>query len=144
MKKLFTLLTALLVITSAKSQLVVDTAANWQQLIPTILGGNCVQISNVTYNAGQGTSAAYTNFPGFGDGILITTGQAINAQGINDNTSLGNDNALGGNSQLNQYLLPGTFTYDATWLTFNFQTAYSGNVTVEYIFASEEFPEFLN
>ncbi len=144
MKKLFTLLSALLVITSAKSQLVVDTAANWQQLIPTILGGNCVQISNVTYNAGQGTSAAYTNFPGFGDGILITTGQAINAQGINDNTSLGNDNALGGNSQLNQYLLPGTFTYDATWLTFNFQTAYSGNVTVDYIFASEEFPEFVN
>lgn len=144
MKKLYFILIALLVITSAKSQLVVDTTANWQQLIPTILGGNCVQISNVTYNAGSGTSAVYSNFPGFGDGILITTGQALNAEGINDSPSVGNDNGLGGNSQLNQYLPPGTFTYDATWLTFNFQASYSGYVSVDYIFASEEYPEFVN
>jgi hypothetical protein len=144
MKRLFTLLIALFLIVSAKSQLVVDTTANWQQLIPTILGGNCVNISNVTYNAGNGTSAVYSNFPGFGDGILITTGQALNAQGINDNGSIGNDNGLGGNSQLNQYLPQGTFTYDATWLTFNFQASYSGTVSVDYIFASEEYPEFVN
>lgn len=144
MKRLFTLLIALFLIVSAKSQLVIDTSANWQQLIPTILGGNCVNISNVTYNAGNGTSAVYSNFPGFGDGILITTGQALGAQGVNDNGSLGNDNGLGGNSQLNQYLPQGTFTYDATWLTFNFTALYSGTVSVDYIFASEEYPEFVN
>lgn len=144
MKHIYTFLLVLATAISANAQFAVDLNANWQQEIPTILGGNCVQISNVTYNAGQGAAAVYHNFPGFGDGIVITTGVAAFAQGPNNTPSAGNDNGLGGNSQLNQYLPPGTFTYDATWLTFNFVASYSGTVAVDYIFASEEYPEFVN
>lgn len=144
MKNIYTFALIFFVATLAKAQFAVDLNANWQQEIPTILGGNCVQISNVTYNAGPGTAAVYHNFPGFGDGILITTGVAAFAQGPNNTPSAGNDNGLGGNSQLNQYLPTGTFTYDATWLTFNFVASYSGTVSVDYIFASEEYPEFVN
>lgn len=141
MKRLLLLTITLFSAALVNAQLVVDTAANWQQLIPTILGGNCVQISNVNYNAGQGTSAVYQNFPGFGNGILITTGKAIDALGPNTNGSVGTDNALGGNALLDTYA--GGPTFDATTLSFNFVATQSDTVRVEYIFASEEYPEFV-
>lgn len=144
MKRLFTLLIAIFLIVSAKSQLVIDPNANWQQQIPTILGGNCVSISNVTYSAGNLSASTYTNFPGFGDGILITTGIAPAAVGPNNNASTGFDNGLPGHPSLDQQLGGGYFTYDASWLSFNFTASYSGMVTVDYIFASEEYPEFVN
>ncbi len=144
MKKLYILAVALITLTAANAQLVVDANANWQQYIPTILGGNCVQISNVTYNAGPNTAKLYSNFPGFGDGILITTGIAQAAVGPNYAPDVGYNNNLPGSSLLNQYLVPGTFTYDATWLTFNFVASYSGTVAVDYVFASEEYPEYVN
>lgn len=145
MKGTFTLLFALLSVGFANAQTyTVDANANWQQLIPTILGGNCVQISNVTYNAGPNAAAVYTNFPGFGDGILLTTGVAQASVGPNNNTSTGFNNNLPGSPLLNQQLGGGYFTYDATSLEFNFVASYSGYVTVDYIFASEEYPEYVN
>lgn len=143
MKHIYTFALILATAVLAKAQLFVDNTSNWQQYISTILGGNCVQISNVTYNAGNGTSALYSNFPGFGDGIIITTGQAAFAVGPNDESSAGIDNFLPGDLLLDQQIV-GYQTYNATILEFDFVASYSGNVSVDYVFGSEEYEEFVN
>ncbi|MFN4121780.1 MAG: choice-of-anchor L domain-containing protein [Flavobacteriales bacterium] len=120
----------------------IDTAANWQQFIPTILGGSCLEISNVSYNAGQYTAARFTNGQviGINEGIVITTGRVM---GINNTPDhfLNMVNNMPGDPMLTQ--IAGWPTYDATSLEFDFTSPVSGQVSVRYVFASEEYPEFV-
>lgn len=120
----------------------IDTAANWQQFIPTILGGSCLEISNVSYNAGQYTAARFTNgqLIGINEGIVITTGRVM---GINHTPDhfLTMVNNMPGDPVLTQ--IAGWSTYDATSLEFDFTSPVSGQVSVRYVFASEEYPEFV-
>jgi Secretion system C-terminal sorting domain len=141
MKKLLLLFIAVSFTLLANAQFGVDANANWQQQIPTILGGNCVSISNVSYTAPASSAGLFTNFPGFGNGILLTTGTAtgINTDATNFITA---DNMAAGNALLDQEL--NITTQDASSLKFDFTVSQSGLVTVDYIFASEEYPEFVN
>lgn len=55
MKKIYLIkhfiLLAILISGNAYSQIIsVDTSSNWQQWISSILGGNCVEISNIEIN----------------------------------------------------------------------------------------------
>jgi hypothetical protein len=145
MRKIYFILFSLIAASFSKaySQTIqIDTAANWQQFIPTILGGACLEISNVSYNAGPYTAARFTDggVIGLNDGIVITTGKV---QGISNTPIhfLSEVNNLPGDPVLTQ--IAGWNTYDATSLEFDFTAPVSDTVNVRYVFASEEYPEFV-
>lgn len=116
----------LLLCTGSASAIVVS-ASNNATALANALAGSGVTISNATLSAasatGAGTFTSGGNI-GFDTGVLLTTGQVSCAVGPN------NQSGCTG---------PGT----TTSLKFDF-TSTTGNVFFNYIFASEEYNEYVN
>jgi len=119
------LLAALALATTSASAMVV-TATNDANLLSSAIGGQGVTISNAVLSAasstGAGTFTAGGNL-GFDSGILLTTGTVNCAPGPN-----------------NQGSCSGSGT--TTSLRFDF-TSTTGNIFFNYVFASEEYLEFV-
>lgn len=130
---------------NSTSQFQVDTIPNLAQFISDHLFGSCVQVSNVQVG---GSSPAIGHFSdstgamGFNNGLLMTTGSIANAPGPNTNGAMGQNNALPGDSLLNT-LIPGYYTYDASVLEFDFIPYADTLLGFQYVFGSEEYPEFV-
>ena len=79
---------------------------------------------------------------GFDAGIILTSGTATDAVGPNSET--GKTTVLGvpGDAELDT-LVPGFTTFDATVVSFDFMTA-TGDLFFDFIFASEEYNEFID
>jgi gliding motility-associated-like protein len=116
-----------------------------QQLVEDILVTGCLQAFNVTYN-GDPISIGYfsgnVGLSGFDEGIVLTSGSALKAAGPDDQTSAGEMSSGGSDPDLS-LLNTGYPTNDAAVLEFDFIPA-SDTIQFEYIFGSEEFPEFAN
>jgi len=140
----------------------VNTNPAPQELAEWLMGTNPVVITNVTYTGsgvargifGNGcTVRLNTNAPRFLDrGVIFSTGWATNAYGPNDNSG---DNgwiyggALGpsdlgepGDDDLDD-LVGGGATFDAAALEFDIVATNSFELQFEFVFASEEYPEFI-
>lgn len=138
--------------TRAQSPIQVDTSLNWQQWISTILGGNCVQISNVSYTNGPGRASRFTqaDILGLSEGIVLSTGPLGEQVKNTPDFFLNNDMSpiLEGDTLLASYAInnmgyTGNATsYDAARIEFDFTPSTSGPVTIRFVFASEEYPEF--
>ena len=115
--------------------------------------GSGVTVVNASYTGDNLSSATYSNglatAPGVvpGDtGVILSTGYArdfTNSFGQSNQSTGTSTNTTGqnGNSQFNQ--AAGAFTYDASYLTVDFIP--TGNVmTMQFVFASEEYPEYTN
>lgn len=115
-----------------------------EDMVNALLGGG-VTVSNVVYtgaDAASGTFSGGTGIVGFESGILLTSGDIVNVIGPNTNDGITKDNSLPGAADLNA-LIPGYSTYDATILEFDFVP--TGSVlTFQYIFASDEYNEYVN
>lgn len=128
---------------TAKSQLAVTSGLSATQLA-NIIAGPGITISNATY---VGAPIAVGSFDGtasnlnLASGVIITSGDVNVAVGPNNLGSAGVDNLQPGNSQLNG--IAGASTYDAATLEFDF-VPQSNNASFRYIFASEEYPEWVN
>ena len=128
-----------------KAIIVDPNAYTPQQLVEDILITGCLQATDVTYT---GSSEAIGYFmgnigdSGFDEGFVMTSGEAVIAQGPDVSTSSGNSNSGGSDPDL-AALIPGYSIYDAAVLEFDFIPA-SDTLLFEYIFGSEEFPEFAN
>lgn len=117
------------------------------QLVQNVLIGPGVNVSNVFYSGSAsaiGTFDATNASIGIDNGIIMTTG-TINPgndgpHGPNDAANAGVDNGQSGYNQLTQ--LVGTQTYNAAILEFDF-IPLSDTVRFNYVFASEEYPEFV-
>ncbi len=72
-----TFLLSILAFSLSAQPIQVDTSSNWQQWISGILGGNCVQISNVQFTNQGGGAARFTSGGdiGLSQGILLSTGE---------------------------------------------------------------------
>lgn len=116
-----------------------------QQLVEDTLVTGCLDAYNVTYNGGA-QSIAYFNqgIPGldFASGIILSTGDASDAPGPNVSGSTSTLTGSGSDPHL-QALVPGYTVNDATVLEFDFVPA-SNVLQFEYVFGSEEYPEFVN
>ena len=132
---------------------VVSNAQTPTQLINNVLLGMGVTASNITINgnpvtanAAQGNVASFTNtnpaFP-ISSGLLLTTGNAIAAQGPNNSTNLSNNlpatASVATDPHLN-ILAAGTVT-NGVVLEFDFIPT-GDTLNFRYIFGSEEYPEF--
>src|SRR5690554_4295127 len=118
------------------------------QLVQNVLLGSGVEVSNVNYSGASGAIGTFnaTNASiGIDEGIIMTTGTIHpgpnGPHGPNNKDDAGINNGAPGYGQLSN--LVGSTTYNATLLEFDF-IPYSDTVRFKYVFASEEYPEFVN
>jgi len=145
MKKLFILIALVISITTIQGQIVVNTNKTPTQLVQDILVGNGVTVSNITFT---GAAAAIGEFTGGGtsnlgltSGVIISTGQAIDAPGPNNTGSKSTDNNTGSDPQLAS-LIAATIN-DAAALEFDF-VPIADTIRFRYVFGSEEYPEYIS
>lgn len=114
-----------------------------QKLINEILGDG-TEIRNVKYTGANNASGYFEKGMqsgiGLEKGIILTTGDVRNAVGPNNSNSKSKNNGIQGDSDLTA--LVGRQTYDASVLEFEFKPVTS-SLSFEYVFASEEYNEFV-
>lgn len=127
----------------AFAQLSVRTEKNFTKMVNQVLVGGGVTVSNVIFRGDTGAIGIFdgrNSNIGLDSGILISTGKAFNAIGPNNGQSSTSNNKPG-DGDLNS-ILPNGNTIDAASLQFNFIPV-SSTVTFRFVFASEEYPEFV-
>lgn len=144
MKKVFILLSIIFIGTYAFSQsITTQTGLSITNLVQDTLINGCIQVSNMTVN----NSGAYgyfnkanSSFP-FKSGIIIASGAVASAKGPNSSTSSTSTLGSGGDPDL-AAIASGPIN-DATVVQFDFIPA-TDTLLFNYIFGSEEFPEYAN
>lgn len=143
MKKILIVVSLLITSLLLSAQISTQNDLSIEDLVTDTLINGCTEAMNVTVNGG-----AYgyfnnedTDFP-FESGIVLASGDISNAEGPNTSGSQGN--SLGSGSDPDLAAIASGYTInDATVLEFDFIPA-SDTVRFNYIFGSEEFPEYAN
>lgn len=129
---------------SSFAQLTVYGSGATAQSVADSLGGSGIGISNPVITGGSSSYGFFTEpggVLGIPAGILLTTGSISNALGPNNSTSQSAGNGTSGDVQLN--LLTSGISQDACILEFDF-VPLTDTVHFQYVFASEEYNEFVN
>lgn len=131
---------------SVRAQLVIDVTPpnnNANHLVQNVLLGTGVTVSNVTFNGAPSAIGFFdgTNSNiGLDSGLVIATGDVTNAIGPNNLGSTTTSFNNPGNPLLDQ--LTTSTTNDAAILEFDFIPS-ADTVKFGFVFASEEYPEFV-
>ncbi len=150
--KMNTLITRLLIIflvifsNNVSAQLVVENTMTPQQLVQQILIGSGVTATNVTFTGAQ--DSAIGNFYngettnlGIDEGIILSSGMVLEVPNI-ASFHASTNNGEPGDIDLDN--LPGVLgTNDAAVLEFDF-IPQSDTLLFNYVFGSEEYPEYVN
>jgi len=127
------------------SQITIDkTNYTTEQLVKEILISGSIEISNIKFT---GNPDAIGYFSGgevgicFESGIILSTGDVKNAKGPNDSNNTYSTFDSGSDVDLEK-LVAGHYTTDAAVLEFDFIPKMD-SVRFQYIFASEEYPEYV-
>ncbi|HXB13546.1 MAG TPA: choice-of-anchor L domain-containing protein, partial [Bacteroidia bacterium] len=125
----------------AWAQLAVDTNETPSQLVKTILS-NSIIAYNIKYTGEHGAigyfDGTHSNI-GLNNGVIMTTGRATNAIGPSNPGNKGVNNGLPGDSALT--VISGDSTFDACILEFDF-VPYADTMSFDFVFGSQEYPEF--
>lgn len=128
---------------TASGQLVTDPTYTAQQLTDVIVG-NGIAVSNIVLNCPTGASA-YFNGGGtnlnMATGVMLTSGSVVNAAMNNNDPGASACNGAPGDPEVEG--VANETTYDACILEFDIVPTCS-QITFTYIFASEEYPEYVN
>lgn len=123
------------------AQITVSTTPTAQQLAELLAGSNLV-VSNATLtgsNLARGSFANGSSVLGMTSGVILSTGRVSTAPGPNAAANTSNNLGVAGTAQMTT--LAGAQTYDAITLEFDF-TVQSDFIQFNYVFASEEYPEY--
>jgi hypothetical protein len=115
-------------------------------LVNSIVAGGGVGVSNVTYSGDTicaGTFTGGTGIVGFETGLILSTGNVNDALGPNIAANTSGDCSGLGDPDLDA-LIPGFTTQDASVLEFDFECSSIQFITFNYVFASEEYNEYVN
>lgn len=129
--------------TTSFAQLTVNGGLNANTLAQTLAGPG-ITVSNATLTGSPqaaGTFDGTASNLGLNSGVILCTGPVTIAPGPNTIGSAGEDNGQPGNNQLNG--LAGAATRNAIVLEFDF-VPLSNTIEFDYVFGSEEYPEFVN
>jgi hypothetical protein len=146
MKKIFTFILVLFFgLNNLFAQLTIDTTATPTDLVNTIAAGG-IAVSNISYTGVQHASGTFLcgsncNL-GISGGIILTSGKATIAADSNTQTAQGFNNFLMTSDPDLNFLTTGQ-TQDVSILEFDF-VALSDSVEFNYIFASEEYSDYVN
>ncbi|KEO53228.1 choice-of-anchor L domain-containing protein [Thioclava indica] len=133
------------------AELTYDLNATAMEMAQTIFGSG-VTVNSATYTGDSRSSAIYSDAdtisPGVApsdSGVILSTGYADsftrNSGDVNGSTSTSTDTNGPSDSDFNA--MAGTNTYDASILDVNF-TPVGDTMTLTFVFASEEYPEYIN
>ncbi|MEZ5174480.1 MAG: choice-of-anchor L domain-containing protein [Bacteroidia bacterium] len=114
-------------------------------LVQDVLVGSGVTVSNIQFSGSAqmiGSFNGANSNIGLSSGIIMSTGRIQDAVGPNNSPSKGEDLNQGGYGPLEAILGGGAETQDAAVLRFNFFCE-SDKVQFKYVFASEEYPEYV-
>lgn len=142
----------LLISCAIQAQLTTNTSLTPDDLIKNVLVGKGVTVSNVTY-VGQAEAVGQFNGVnsniGIAEGIILSTGTVLdNVGAAQKNGPVGPNNKAGGSTNWSApgdtelKNLIGDDTFDAAILEFDF-IPQGDTVEFSYVFASEEYPEFV-
>ena len=103
-----------------------------------------IMITDAVYYGATGQAGILTGQTGMSDGIILTSGLAINAMPPDDSGFTSYDHGTSGDPLGGLLTLPNSAN-DCCWLeiTFDLAPGYSG-ILIDYIFGSEEYPESVN
>lgn len=109
-----------------------------EELVTEVFLGDCLSASNISFTGNPVSIGTFSNGHGIGieSGIVLTTGAAANSAGPNGTGELSYVSGAPPSPLL------GPNTYDASTLTFSF-IAETEEVTFTYVFASDEYPEYV-
>jgi hypothetical protein len=149
MKKIFIPFLSLLFV-QASAQLQVDTTLTPQEAVEDIFLSNGIFISNVTYNgsaantlnAGVGTFQSNGSGLGIESGLILSTGEAIGAEGDYNIGSAATSITNGVQNDIDIAGLVAGPSYDGALLEFDF-IATGDSMDFVYVFGSEEYEEFV-
>jgi hypothetical protein len=112
-------------------------------LVNNLLGSSSgITATNATYTGSALSAGTFSGGTvdglGIDTGVILSTGRVSDALGPNDSPSAGPTLP----AQPGTTLIPGN-TFDAAVLSFDFTTT-TGEISFNYVFGSEEYPEFVN
>ena len=117
-----------------------------QELVEDILVTGCLQAFNVTYTGSPRGIGYYMGGQALGftndNGVVLASGDVTNINGPNTSSSAGNDLQMPGDPLLDAIISPDP-SEDASVLEFDFIPS-SDTLKFNYIFGSDEYPEFVN
>jgi len=136
-------LTVAFIVGEAQAQLSINGSIPLETLVRNHFIGGGAQVSNITYQ-GNAVSIGYFNGVrsniGIDEGVLLTSGSIFYAIGPNTMDDITYPSFMPGDPDLAN--LVHFFTLDAAVLEFDF-VPYQDSVHFEYVFASEEYTEFV-
>jgi hypothetical protein len=110
------------------------------------LAGAGITVSNVTFTGANVAGGTFTggiaDGLGIASGVILSSGDIANAAGPNTDDGITTDNGTAGDADLNVIVGAGHDTFDAAVLQFDFIPT-SSTVTFRYVFASDEYNEFV-
>lgn len=144
MKKLLGLMVGFLMFLAGPAYaLTITPTSDSATLVGSLLGSGISVISS-SFNGASGSAGLFSGAGdaiGINSGIILTNGQASLAVGPNNDSDAGQDNSFAGSTTLDA-LIPGYSTNDATILDIVF-TSDTGNLFFNFVFASEEYNEWV-
>lgn len=114
-------------------------------MVEDVLLGEGVSVSNIRFtgdNRSRGTFNSFQSNIGIEEGLILSTGRVYNAIGPNNSEGLDGSEQFGSQGDGDLSSLVGGDTYDASVLEFDF-VPLSDSVVFNYVFASEEYIEFV-
>ena len=151
MKRSIPALVVLFITHATSAQIVIQNTSTPEELVQNTLLGSGVIVTNVTFTGLPGTSV--NEQIGFFDGencnvgidygVLLSTGSVFNAQGPNTSGSSSLGGGFFGQSDPDLIAISGANINDAAVLEFDF-IAISDTILFDFVFASEEYLEFVN
>jgi hypothetical protein len=108
-----------------------------------VTSGSGITVINSSYTGATNASGTFTGGGniGIGSGVILTSGSATGATGPNTVGSFTGNNGVAGDADLSA-LIGNAPTFDASSLLLNFTTD-TGTISFNYVFASEEYEEFV-
>ncbi len=150
MKHLKTLLVLSLLLTYSNfsnSQLIYSGVSNLEVLITNIFGVQCQGVTNVTLQGTQNQIARFENGSSLGinSGLVLSTG-VPNMSTAPSNAFASVNMTMPGDNDIIQYgnVATGYGSFDAVSVQFDFTPIVTDTIRFNYIFASEEYPEYSN
>jgi uncharacterized repeat protein (TIGR01451 family) len=123
-----------------------DLSSITPQQLAQLLAGPGVTVSNVTFTgatvAGGSFSGGLADGLGIDSGVILSSGDIANAVGPNNNDGVTGFNKTPGDPSLNAIVGETHQTFDAAVLEFDFVPS-SNTVSFRYVFASDEYNEFV-
>lgn len=112
-------------------------------MVAQVLGPG-VSVSNITFNGDPQSAGTFTGgsgILGFSDGIVLSSGRAVDVTGPNNVSDTSTPFNTPGDSDLNA--LAGAPTFDASVLEFDFVPT-NPTLTFNFVFGSDEYPEYIS